>query len=170
MIRAVAIVLILVVAVSGCGSTTPSGTLVHSCGGGNASGSMSANISGTNFTATCLLTITSTAGIVSVGATNVSGNNATGFIDLTFAVVTTTTGTFSFAASPGAPNPNNAAVSIGGSQIWQAGAGTAGASGTVTITTLPANHVAGTFSFTMVAAPGATGTKTVSNGKFDITF
>jgi hypothetical protein len=131
---------------------------------------MSANVSGTNFTATCLLTVTSTAGVVAVGGTNVSSSNKTNFIDLTFAVATTTTGTFSFSGSSNPPNPNNGAVSIGGSQFWEVGSTDAGSSGTVTITTLTATRVAGTFSFTMVAGPGGSGTKTVSNGKFDITF
>jgi len=170
MIRVVVFILMFALAGAGCGSMTPSGALAHSCGGGNASGTMTANISGTNFTATCLLTITSTAGIVSVGATNVSANNKTDFIDITFAINTTTTGTFSFVGSTSSPNVNNAAVSISGSHFWNAGATDTGSSGTVTLTTLTATRVAGTFSFTMVAGPGGTGTKTVTNGKFDITF
>jgi hypothetical protein len=54
-------------------------------------------------------------------------------------------------------------------QGW--GSGVPGGSGSVTLTTLTANHVVGTFSFN--AAPsngGATGTIQVTNGKFDIAF
>jgi hypothetical protein len=46
-----------------------------------------------------------------------------------------------------------------------------GGSGTITVTTLTANRIAGTFSFDAVAGSGnATGTLQVRNGKFDVTF
>jgi hypothetical protein len=46
-----------------------------------------------------------------------------------------------------------------------------GAAGTVTITTLTPTRIAGTFEFTAVGTyGGATGTKTVTNGLFDLTF
>jgi hypothetical protein len=49
--------------------------------------------------------------------------------------------------------------------------GLPGGTGTLTLTTLTANHVAGTFAFDAVAASGgATGTVHVTNGKFDVTF
>jgi hypothetical protein len=45
-----------------------------------------------------------------------------------------------------------------------------GAAGTITITTLTATRIAGTFSFIATPSPGsgATGTKTVTNGQFDL--
>jgi Family of unknown function (DUF6252) len=62
----------------------------------------------------------------------------------------------------------NAIVTRGG-KSW--GSSLQGGTGSVTLTTLTANHVAGTFSFTGVASGGgATGTTVVTNGKFDITF
>ena len=65
-------------------------------------------------------------------------------------------------------NGSNAIVSnsVGG---W----GTAfnGGSGTITVTTLTANRIAGTFSFDAPAGSGnATGTLQVRNGAFDVTF
>lgn len=45
----------------------------------------------------------------------------------------------------------------------------AGATGTVTITTLTATHVAGTFSFSAIAQSGTTGPMVVTQGAFDIT-
>jgi hypothetical protein len=61
------------------------------------------------------------------------------------------------------------ASSSGGSQIWQAGGVTTG-TGTVVITVLTARELAGTFSFSMVAGPNATGAKNVTNGAFDMSF
>lgn len=46
-----------------------------------------------------------------------------------------------------------------------------GSAGTITITALTAKHIAGTFSFTAsLTSNGATGTRTVTNGVFDIPF
>jgi len=46
-----------------------------------------------------------------------------------------------------------------------------GGSGTITVTTLTANRIAGTFSFDAPAGSGnATGTLQVRNGQFDVTF
>jgi len=46
-----------------------------------------------------------------------------------------------------------------------------GGSGTITVTTLTANRIAGTFSFNAPAGSGnATGTLQVRNGNFDVTF
>lgn len=47
----------------------------------------------------------------------------------------------------------------------------AGGSGTITVTVLTANRIAGTFSFDATPGSGnATGTLQVRNGKFDVTF
>jgi len=54
-------------------------------------------------------------------------------------------------------------------QGWTSGL--QGGTGTLNLTTLTTNHVAGTFSFDAVpASGGATGVLHVTNGKFDITF
>jgi len=65
---------------------------------------------------------------------------------------------------------------VGGSAIITMGGkgwGTAfqGGTGTLTITALTTHRVTGTFTFTAApASGGATGTVTVTNGKFDITY
>jgi Family of unknown function (DUF6252) len=69
----------------------------------------------------------------------------------------------------GMGDPANASITEGAA-LWAANA-TIG-SGTVTITELDAEHIAGTFSFVAPATPGtsATGTRTVTQGEFDIEF
>lgn len=66
------------------------------------------------------------------------------------------------------PGAGDAIVTMGG-KGW--GTGLAGGTGTLTITTLTAHHVVGTFAFTAVpASGGATGNVTATNGKFDINY
>ena len=78
------------------------------------------------------------------------------------------TGPGSYSLGVGNQLAGSAIVTKGG-QGWASAL--QGGSGTLVFTTLTANHVVGTFSFTAVAASGgATGTVSVTNGKFDITF
>jgi hypothetical protein len=74
-------------------------------------------------------------------------------------------GTFPIDLSNGA----SGLLTIGGTQVWKADA-VLGGSGTITLTTLTATGTSGAFSFTLIAVPPATGTKTITNGAFDITF
>ena len=167
--------MLALVGVSGCSSsnssTGPSGSLVHSCGGGNASGTMSATISGKSFVATCLVTITFNGKLFDLGGTDVSASNASTFQDVTFVVSATGPGTYTIDSTTIAQGAsgNNAAYSIGGSQLWTSGAG-AGGGGTVTFTTLTSSSAVGTFSINFVAGPGGSGTKTLTNGTFNVTF
>ncbi len=60
-------------------------------------------------------------------------------------------------------------IVIKGGKSW--GSSLQGGTGSVTLTTLTANHIVGTFAFSAVASGGgATGTSVVTNGQFDITF
>jgi uncharacterized protein DUF6252 len=60
-------------------------------------------------------------------------------------------------------------VAIGATQTWNSPS--SGAAGTVTITSLTAKRIAGTFSFNANAATGgATGTRSVTTGVFDVPF
>jgi hypothetical protein len=165
--RRIALGLVTLVLFAGCGksSTSPSGDTVHSCGTGTATGSVTASINGTSFTATCLEVATFANSIVSLGATNVVQNNLSSFIDLTFAVHTNAVGTFAIGGS----SNNTAALSIGGSQLWSIDL-VSGGSGSVTFTTLSASEIAGTFTLNLNASVNATGTKSVTNGKFDVKF
>lgn len=174
---AAVVCMLALVGASGCsssnssGDTGPSGNLVHSCGGGNASGTMSATVSGKSFVATCFVTITFNGKLFSLGGTDVSQNNTTTFQDVTFAVSAAGPGTFAIDSTTIAQGAsgNNAAYSIGGSQLWVSGAGSGGG-GTVTLTTLTSSSASGTFSINFVAGPGGSGTKTLTNGKFNVTF
>ncbi len=63
----------------------------------------------------------------------------------------------------------NAVISVG-SEIWQASV--LGGTGTIKVTSLTSTGATGTFSFEAVAAPnsGNSGTKDVTDGKFEVTF
>jgi len=75
-------------------------------------------------------------------------------------------GTISLAV---ATSNGSSAIVSGTGGAW--GTGLAGGSGSVVITVLTANRIAGTFSFDAVAASGtATGTLQVRNGTFDVAF
>ena len=80
----------------------------------------------------------------------------------------------------GLTGPGTVNLNIGTGQGSQAiianstggwGTAFAGGSGTITVTILTANRIAGTFSFDATPGSGnATGTLQVRNGKFDVTF
>jgi uncharacterized protein DUF6252 len=80
------------------------------------------------------------------------------------------------ATGPGTFNLNLTAGGDGSSGIVSNTTGgwatsLAGGSGTITVTTLTANRIVGTFSFGAVPTSGnASGTMQVRNGKFDVTF
>jgi hypothetical protein len=97
---------------------------------------------------------------------SIAGLDAALTASVSVAVIAPSTGTYSLAYQ----NPNFATAGVSKvSQGWSTGF--AGGTGSVTITTLTANHVVGTFAFTAVpGSGGATGTIQVTNGKFDITF
>lgn len=83
-----------------------------------------------------------------------------------FAVAATKTGTYSVAYGNSAGG--SATITKTG-KGW--GSALPGGTGSVTITTLTANHAVGTFVFDAVpASGGATGTVHVTDGKFDVTF
>jgi hypothetical protein len=83
-------------------------------------------------------------------------------------------GMATLAGGPGAypltlQNGANGLLTIGGTQLWTANAVTGGG-GMITLTTLTATGVSGTFSFEMAPQAPATGTKSITNGVFNITF
>ena len=73
-------------------------------------------------------------------------------------------GTFSLALGNSA---TGLAIVARGSQSWTTAG--PGGTGSVTLTTLTANHAVGTFSFDAIASSGS-GVTHVTNGRFDITF
>jgi hypothetical protein len=130
-------------------------------GGGGvqlSNGSMSYTIDGTTINATAI-TVLDTAGILSISAQN-------GFNVLAVAFVRSGTGTFNFSTNAGL----NFVISSN-AQPFQAGPGTTrpGTSGTVILTTLTGNRAVGTFECVATSVTGSA-TRTVTNGRFDVTF
>ena len=138
------------------------------CGGdntgpnGQTDGDMTARIDGSSWS--------SVAAFATRNATNAGNIVAlsgadTHSIALAFAFVDTGPGTYTIDGT----SATNAVLTDGG-KGWVASA--VGGSGTITVTTLDATHVVGTFAFSMVAndGTGATGTKSITQGAFDIKF
>lgn len=147
-----------VMVIGGCGgdSTEPDLTLPG--------GSMSARIDGSPWQATALVHASRVQNSLTVGGGGTMGGQAVAIA--ISAMVPDGPGTYTF--GPGVNG--NAIVGVDQTASWMASA-TMG-SGSVTITTLDGNRVAGTFAFTAVAVAGgdATGTRTVTEGQFDILF
>ena len=147
---------VLVAGVAGCGgdNTGPNG---------QANGDMTAKIDGASFTSVTTLAQRNTTNAGTIIA--ISGADAHG-TGLGFGFLDAGVGTYSI----GDLTPTNATVLDGTGKVWTAGA--IGGSGTLTVTALDATHVAGTFAYSAVASAGsgATGTKAVTQGVFDVTF
>lgn len=123
-------------------------------------GSMSARIDGDAWTANAILTVAYTGGILAFAGSDVTATT----IGLGF--IPTGPGTYTIGAS----QPTNANLSFGSSGSWSASSATG--QGSVILTSFTANSAAGTFSFTAepVSTTGATGTKVVTEGVFDVVF
>ena len=140
-----------------------------SCGGdntgpnGQTNGDMTAKIDGASFTSVTTLAQRNVTNAGTIIALSGADSHGTG---LGFAFVDAGVGTYAI----GGLTPTNATVLDGTGKVWTAGA-TAG-SGTLTVTALDATHVAGTFAYSAVASPGtgASGTKEVTQGVFDVRF
>ena len=136
--------------------TGPTGTT-----GTVTNGTFRATINGTSWSAAGGVGVSrqTTSNIVAVAAVSSTYTIAFGISNLT------APGTFSL--NTGQLNLANVSAATG--QGWSTVA--PGGTGSIVITTFTANRIAGTFSFT--AAPlsgGATGTLTVTNGSFDLTY
>lgn len=140
---------------------------IAACGGsptgpsGPSNGSLTAQIDGSSFAATSIA-VTFTSGILAIAGSDNAQRT------LGFGVAGAAPGTFTV----GVTSPANASLVVAsgsGAQSWQA-AQTNG-SGSITIASLTANRVVGTFQFVVVPlAGGATGNKTITQGAFDVTF
>lgn len=152
-----------------CGGETPTGPSGASAGpsgtGGGPTvgrGTITAQIDGATFTGVAT-TAANQSGIFAAAASNNGGTITLGFGAL--ATVGTT--------SIGVRSPTNAnMVVISGGSVQSWAASTSGGTGTLTISSMTATGATGTFSFTMVPVPGsgASGTKSVTNGTFTVTF
>jgi hypothetical protein len=155
MTRSIAmLVLALTLAACGGDSTGPEITIPTP-----SNGSMTARVDGANWTALSVDAISAqgSAPIISIAGTNTQ-------FTISMAWVDSGPRTYTIGQSIGF----NATL-ISGSSAWTA-AGQQGA-GSVTVTTRTAERVAGTFTYTLVASgAGASGTRSVTNGAFDIRF
>ena len=156
----------LAAATIGCGGGSGSSPTAP----GNSSGSSNPSTSSMTFrvdgTAT---TASSVAGNFANGILSVSGTDASRATTLSFAVTPTAAGTGTYTLGP--LSSANALILIGNPAAgWQAAVGIG--SGTITINTLTTTTASGTFSFSLaaVAGSGATGTKTITEGTFNVTF
>lgn len=127
-------------------------------------GTVTARIDGSTWTSTAPVAVAYAGGILAVGASN------TQLVTIGFAVAASAPGTYTI----GPTSPTNALLTIGtaNSQTWHASSAAQGSSGSITITSLSATGATGTFQFTMVpdGLSGSTGTKTITNGAFNLTF
>lgn len=142
-------------ACGGSSSTTPTGN-----NNNNSSGPMSATIDGAAWASQAPSASWKNNLVVLAGIDNALTTT------VTIGFGATTPGTYSIGF---ANNFGGTGIVIKSGKSW--GTSLQGGTGSVTLTTLTANHMVGTFSFSAVASGGgATGTSVATNGKFDITF
>jgi hypothetical protein len=159
LLRGVAVLLVAVVAACGdSGPTEPAGS---------GKGSITARVDGSAWNGSAAAIASRSNDFIAVGGT------AGGQTNITFAFPSGGTGTYTI---PNAVGMNFVYSEFSTGRVWQALAmgPTAGGigTGTVTVTALTADRVAGTFAFTAPAAASssATGIRTITNGAFDIRF
>lgn len=128
--------------------------------GANANGSMSASIGGTAWNANLSVAASRAGNVLAIAGVSSDQRQ----INITIPNVTTT-GTVNL----GVGQQGVATITLG-TQAWVTSL--VGGTGSVSITTLTANRAAGTFTFTAAASTntGATGTKAVTSGAFDVNF
>jgi hypothetical protein len=124
-------------------------------------GSMSARIDGSNWSATAALSAVYSGGLLTAAGLDASLRT------IGFSVGATAPGTFVVGLTGTAAGT---LTEGSGGPTWQAVANLG--EGTITITSISQTAAAGTFSFTLVATAGsgATGTRTVTNGSFNLRF
>lgn len=134
-------------------------------GGGATNGTFSATLNGTAWAATGTVTVTRTSpNFIGIGGAGLGGGNA--FSLIVGIANATGPGTHTLNLSAGG---DGSSVIVGSSTT---GYGTAfpGGTGSVTITSLTATRIVGTFSGTAIPSSGTGANMVVANGVFDITF
>lgn len=123
-------------------------------------GSMSARIDGTAWSATAAMAVSYTGGILAFAGSDASS------ITVGVGLIPDGTGTYTIGPS----QTTNANLSMGTPASWGA-TGFMG-SGSVTLASISENRATGTFLFTAEPVPGtgATGSRVVTEGKFDVNF
>jgi hypothetical protein len=157
---------VLLVIVAGCGKKSNPMNPGGGGGGGTQlpNGSMSASFNGSTWNAT---TISATSPVGNGGILGIGAGDATGR-GVAFALFASGPGTYNNATSVGM----NFIITEPGAQFFQSSASITGTSGTVTLTTLTATRVAGTFQCvaTATSGTGSAGSRNITNGTFDVTF
>lgn len=150
--------LALAAMVASCGGSSPTGP------GGLTGDGLVAKIGGTSFgTTTVGAANHSVAGGYVISAVSSSGSNAQSITLL----LTNIPGPGTYPLGTGAGVAGGTAIYVSNSAGW--GTALTGDAGTVTLTTVSDTRITGSFSFTADASTGgATGTKSVSNGAFDL--
>jgi hypothetical protein len=145
----------------GCGGSDSKG--VTNPNPQQTAGTMSARIDGVTWTAVAVTVAVNANGIIISGASS----NGIGMAVGASRLLGTATQTFGAGG-----NFSALATMTTGTQSWSAtGVQGTNSSGSVTLTTLTATRAVGTFTFNAAAlAGGATGTKVVTSGVFDVTF
>ncbi len=138
------------------------------CGGdntgpnGQTNGDMTAKIDGSSWSSVATFaTRTATNGGTIVAFSGADTHETT----IAIAFVDTGVGTYAISQT----SPTNASL-IQGAKGWVSSV--VGGGGSLTVTTLDATHIVGTFSFNMVPSDGtgATGDRSVTQGSFDVKF
>jgi hypothetical protein len=149
------LLVLLMTLAAGCGSddSGPAGP-----GNNLSNGSFTAEIDGADFDATAAAVIAS-GSLISIGAGDASGRT------IGFAWFDAGEGTYAIASTSSTIGTHTLS-----GNTWSASS--AQGSGSIVVTTVTANRVAGSFSFGLEAdtASGATGTRTVTDGNFDLTY
>jgi hypothetical protein len=128
----------------------------------NAGHKVSATLNGASFNAADVAMIYSPGG----SSFTVTGNTNTRSVTFALANIT---GPGTFALSTTNPIRSMGATVINGTQVVSLhNSAFAGSSGSVTITSLTATRIRGTFNAVLAAAPGSAGTMTITNGTFDV--
>ena len=112
------------------------------------------------------LSITQGSGIVVIQAQGpLSGGNA-----LISLVMPSSAGTYTLGLVPGVTGAQGATLSVGGALLWSAD--TTNGNGSLTLTSLSATKATGTYflSLAPIVVTGATGTRVVASGVFDVNF
>jgi hypothetical protein len=151
MYRFTALALGLILLATGCGSDNPAGPL-----GGT--GNMSARVDGDNWVSVM------EHAVVSGNLIAVAGSDAAA---RALGIAWADEGIGSYVIGPGTNANGNFSV---GSALWTAGAHQGG--GTINVTARTESRVAGNFTLTLEPVPNtdATGTRTVTQGTFDVSF
>src|SRR5262245_8077766 len=154
---------VFTIACGGGGQSSPTSPATPTSPAPSSASMLTFKVDGASATATSV-TAGFTNGILSIGGTDPSRSTTLGF-----ALTPTAAGTGTYALGP--LSAANAQISIGNPAAgWQAAVGIG--SGTITVNSLTSTSASGTFSFSLaaVAGSGATGTKSITEGVFNVTF